>query len=148
MRNVGRFFALALAIMLLIGISKVCSGEAAKEEKLKDQNTQIALKVEGFESEEWNSEEYLNSINIGFKNTGSEDIIKVTCKIHFFGVNDNEIGVLNFEYDIYDGNDKKSVKPNESTYLYHKTLHTSEKAVRYTVTDLKVNGRNRQSNYN
>ena len=147
MRGAGKFFALAFAIMVLIGLSKMCSGEWAKEEKLEDKNTQIELIVQGpTYNDDFNNGKINNYIAVGFKNIGSEDVIEVTCTVHLFDANNVEIGTLNYDYNVYDGIGKGiTVKQNETTALYsmYHTNYDGKIATSYTVTDLKVNGRDR-----
>ena len=151
MRNVIKFIAGVIMIILIISIIKSCHENKVKEDKLEDQNTQIELIVEGpTYNDDWADNKVINHVVVSFKNVGSEDVIKVTCKIHLFDAENNEIGVINYSYDIYKDRYAKVIKQYETTprlSLNHEN-NEGKIAVDYDVKDLKVNDRKKSYNKN
>ena len=152
MRNVIKFIAGVIMIILIIVIIKSCHENKVKEDKLEDKNTQIELIVQGpTYNDDWGDNKVINYVSVGFKNVGSEDVIKVTCKIYLYDAENNEIGVIDYSYNIYDGiGEGKIVKQYETTPLYV-MLHENNEgkiAVDYDVKDLKVNDRKKSYNKN
>ena len=151
MRNVIKFIAGVIMIILIIVIIKSCHENKVKEDKLEDQNTQIELIVEGpTYNDDWADNKVINHVVVSFKNVGSEDVIKVTCKIHLFDAENNEIGVINYSYDIYKDSYAEVVKQYETTPLFVMNHENNEGkiAVDYDVKDLKVNDRKKSYNKN
>ena len=151
MRNVIKFIAGVIMIILIISIIKSCHENKVKEDKLEDQNTQIELIVEGpTYNDDWADNKVINHVVVSFKNVGSEDVIKVTCKIHLFDAENNEIGVINYSYDIYKDSYAEVVKQYETTPLFVMNHENNEGkiAVDYDVKDLKVNDRKKSYNKN
>ena len=149
MRNVIKFIAGVIMIIFIIVIIKSCHENKVKEDKLEDQNTQIELIVEGpTYNDDWADNKVINHVVVSFKNVGSEDVIKVTCKIHLFDAENNEIGVINYSYDIYKDRYAKVIKQYETTprlSLNHEN-NEGKIATRYEVSDLEVNDHKKSYN--
>ena len=151
MRNVIKFIAGVIMIILIIVIIKSCHENKVKEDKLEDKNTQIELIVQGpTYNDDWGDNKVINYVSVGFKNVGSEDVIKVTCKIYLYDAENNEIGVIDYSYDIYKDSYAEVVKQYETTPLFVMNHENNEGkiAVDYDVKDLKVNDRKKSYNKN
>ena len=151
MRNVIKFIAGVIMIILIIVCIKSCRENNEKKDKLEDKNTQIELIVQGpTYNDDWGDNKVINYVSVGFKNVGSEDVIKVTCKIHLFDAENNEIGVIDYSYDIYKYSYAEVVKQYETTPLLSLNHENNECkiAVDYDVKDLKVNDRKKSYNKN
>ena len=151
MRNVIKFIAGVIMIILIIVIIKSCHENKVKEDKLEDQNTQIELIVEGPScNNDWGDNKVINYVSVGFKNVGSEDVIKVTCKIYLYDAENNEIGVIYYSYDIYKDSYAEVVKQYETTPLFVMNHENNEGKIAedYDVKDLKVNDRKKSYNKN
>lgn len=139
-------------IILIIVCIKSCRENNEKKDKLEDKNTQIELIVQGPTcNNDWGDNKVINYVSVGFKNVGSEDVIKVTCKIYLYDAENNEIGVIDYSYNIYDGiGEGKIVKQYETTPLFVMNHENNEGkiAVDYDVKDLKVNDRKKSYNKN
>ena len=151
MRNVIKLIAGVIMIILLLVIIKSCHENKVKEDKLEDQNTQIELIVEGpTYNDDWADNKVINYVSVGFKNVGREDVIKVTCKIYLYDAENNEIGVIDYSYDIYKDSYAEVVKQYETTPLFVMNHENNEGkiAVDYDVKDLEVNDRKKSYNKN
>ena len=152
MRNVIKFIAGVIMIIFIIVIIKSCHENKVKEDKLEDQNTQIELIVEGpTNNGNWGDNKVINYVSVGFKNVGREDVIKVTCKIYLYVAENNEIGVIDYSYNVYDGiGEGKIVKQYETTPLFVMNHENNEGKIAedYDVKDLKVNDRKKSYNKN
>ena len=152
MGKVIKFIVGVIMIILIIVCIKSCRENNEKKDKLEDKNTQIELIVQGPTcNNDWGDNKVINYVSVGFKNVGSEDVIKVTCKIYLYDAENNEIGVIDYSYNIYDGiGEGEIVKQYEATPLYV-MLHENNEgkiAVDYDVKDLKVNDRKKSYNKN
>ena len=138
-------------IILIIVCIKSCRENNEKKDKLEDKNTQIELIVQGpTYNDDWGDNKVINYVSVGFKNVGSEDVIKVTCKIYLYDAENNEIGVIDYSYDIYKDSYAEVVKQYETTPLFVMNHENNEGkiAVDYDVKDLKVNDRKKSYNKN
>ena len=151
MGKVIKFIVGVIMIILIIVCIKSCRENNEKKDKLEDKNTQIELIVQGpTYNDDWGDNKVINYVSVGFKNVGSEDVIKVTCKIYLYDAENNEIGVIDYSYDIYKDSYAEVVKQYETTPLYV-MLHENNEgkiAVDYDVKDLKVNDRKKSYNKN
>lgn len=151
MGKVIKFIVGVIMIILIIVCIKSCRENNEKKDKLEDKNTQIELIVQGpTYNDDWGDNKVINYVSVGFKNVGSEDVIKVTCKIYLYDDENNEIGVINYSYDIYKDRYAKVIKQYETTprlSLNHEN-NEGKIAVDYDVKDLKVNDRKKSYNKN
>ena len=152
MGKVIKFIVGVIMIILIIVCIKSCRENNEKKDKLEDKNTQIELIVQGPTcNNDWGDNKVINYVSVGFKNVGSEDVIKVTCKIHLFDAENNEIGVIDYSYNVYDGiGEGKIVKQYETTPLFVMNHENNEGKIAedYDVKDLKVNDRKKSYNKN
>lgn len=152
MGKVIKFIVGVIMIILIIVCIKSCRENNEKKDKLEDKNTQIELIVQGPTcNNDWGDNKVINYVSVGFKNVGSEDVIKVTCKIYLYDAENNEIGVIDYSYNVYDGiGEGKIVKQYETTPLFEMNHENNEGkiAVDYDVKDLKVNDRKKSYNKN
>ena len=151
MGKVIKFIVGVIMIILIIVCIKSCRENNDKKDKLEDINTQIELIVQGpTYNDDWGDNKVINYVSVGFKNVGSEDVIKVTCKIYLYDAENNEIGVIDYSYDIYKDSYAEVVKQYETTPLFVMNHENNEGkiAVDYDVKDLKVNDRKKSYNKN
>ena len=152
MGKVIKFIVGVIMIILIIVCIKSCRENNEKKDKLEDKNTQIELIVQGpTYNDDWGDNKVINYVSVGFKNVGSEDVIKVTCKIYLYDAENNEIGVIDYSYNIYDGiGEGKIVKQYETTPLFVMNHENNEGKIAedYDVKDLKVNDRKKSYNKN
>ena len=151
MGKVIKFIVGVIMIILIIVCIKSCRENNEKKDKLEDKNTQIELIVQGpTYNDDWGDNKVINYVSVGFKNVGSEDVIKVTCKIYLYDAENNEIGVIDYSYDIYKDRYAKVIKQYETTprlSLNHEN-NEGKIATRYEVSDLEVNDHKKSYNKN
>ena len=151
MGKVIKFIVGVIMIILIIVCIKSCRENNEKKDKLEDKNTQIELIVQGpTYNDDWGDNKVINYVSVGFKNVGSEDVIKVTCKIYLYDAENNEIGVIDYSYDIYKDSYAEVVKQYETTPLFVMNHENNEGKIAedYDVKDLKVNDRKKSYNKN
>ncbi len=139
------FLCIYIPASCFIGCIKDCNNKA----QIIEDNTQIQLLVEGPTSgdQNWGDGRMVSYASVGFKNIGRETVYRVTCNVHFYDSDDFLLGTVVFNYDPAD---REPVEYGQSTprHVLHVTNKDGIVATRISITDLKVNGYDKPSEYN
>ncbi len=145
MKNFIKAFISFVAFIILVMIIKGCIDNKREQDKIDNANTSIELLIKDPSyNDEWSNGKVVNYISVGFRNTGKEDVSEVTLKVHLYDASNVEIGVLDYSYKA--SPTVEIVKYGEQTYLYVMNLTDDEgrKATSYKITNLKVNGNDKE----